>query len=116
MLWPILTFLAITALVVMHLRSRSQLQQTRRTAAAEMETLKQVQNRESLQLQAQQKALLDSMVEGLLVLDERGRISLANRAFASLFGVTVDIRGRTILEAVRLHELAALLEPLPGIS
>ena len=52
------------------------------------------------------------MVEGLLLLDERGRIQLANRAFGSLFGVAVDIRGRTLLEAVRLHELAELVSSL----
>jgi two-component system phosphate regulon sensor histidine kinase PhoR len=52
------------------------------------------------------------MVEGLLLLDERGRIQLANRAFASLFGVTIDIRGRTLMEALRLHELAELVNSL----
>ena len=52
------------------------------------------------------------MIEGLLLLDERGRIQLANRAFTGLFGVTSDIRGRTIMEALRLHELAALVRSL----
>ena len=52
------------------------------------------------------------MVEGLLLLDEHGRIQLANRAFASLFSVTVDIRGRSLLEALRLHELAELVASL----
>jgi two-component system, OmpR family, phosphate regulon sensor histidine kinase PhoR len=65
-----------------------------------------------LQIQTQQEVLFNSMVEGLLLLDERGRIQLANRAFATLFGVTVDIRGRTILEALRLHELVALVSSL----
>ena len=70
------------------------------------------QQRAALTLQTQQEVLFDSMVEGLLLLDERGRIQLANRAFAALFGVTVDIRGRTIIEALRLHELAALVSSL----
>jgi len=66
----------------------------------------------ALELQTRQGVIFDSMVEGLLLLDERGRIQLANRAFAGLFGVTADIRGRTIIEALRLHELAALVSSL----
>jgi two-component system, OmpR family, phosphate regulon sensor histidine kinase PhoR len=66
----------------------------------------------ALQLQTQQEALFNSMVEGVLLLDEHGRIQLANRAFANLFGVTNEVRGRTILEALRLHELAALVRSL----
>ena len=70
------------------------------------------QQRAALTLQAGQQVIFDSMVEGLLVLDERGRIQLANRAFANLFGLTSDPRGRTIMEALRLHELAALVSSL----
>jgi two-component system phosphate regulon sensor histidine kinase PhoR len=77
-----------------------------------MEALKDEQRRASLQVQTQQEVLFDSMLEGLLLLDERGCIQLVNRALAMLFGVTVDIRGRTIMEALRLHELAALVSSL----
>ena len=70
------------------------------------------QQRAALALQTQQEVIFDSMVEGLLLLDERGRIQLANRAFAVLFGLTADIRGRTIMEALRLHELADLVSSL----
>jgi two-component system, OmpR family, phosphate regulon sensor histidine kinase PhoR len=68
--------------------------------------------RTALALQTQQEVIFDSMVEGLLLLDERGRIQLANRAFTNLFGLTADPRGRTIIEALRLHELAALVNSL----
>ena len=112
MLWPILTFLSLAGLALLHKYWSSRLRRAEQDAAAEIESLRKAQSAASLQIHAQQKALLDSMVEGLLVLDGRGRISLANRAFSSLFGVTVDIRGRTILEAVRLHELAELLDQL----
>jgi len=70
------------------------------------------EQRAALALQSQQKVIFDSMIEGLLLLDEHGRIQLANRAFASLFGLTSDPRGRTIIEALRLHELAALVKSL----
>ena len=70
------------------------------------------QQRTALALQIQQQVIFDSMVEGLLLLDERGRVQLANHAFTGLFGVTADIRGRTIMEALRLHELADLVRSL----
>ena len=66
----------------------------------------------ALTLQTQQEVIFDSMVEGLLLLDDRGRIQLANRAFLNLFGLNADPRGRTIIEALRLHELAALVTSL----
>src|SRR5260370_31745601 len=52
------------------------------------------------------------MAEGFLLLDQAGRIQLANRAFIRLFGVSTDIRSRTIMEALRLHELAELVDGL----
>jgi two-component system phosphate regulon sensor histidine kinase PhoR len=70
------------------------------------------QRHAALELQTQQEVIFNSMVEGLLLLDERGRVQLANRAFAGLFEITADIRGRTIMEALRLHELAALVNSL----
>lgn len=65
-----------------------------------------------MQQKAQQDALFDSMVEGLLVLDEQGRIQVANRAFVQLFGLNNDRRSQTIMEALRSHELAGLVERL----
>ena len=112
MLWPILTALSLAALAALHLWWRGRLSRARQAARGEVEALQEEQRRAALQNQTQQEVLLHSMVEGLLLLDERGRIQLANRAFASLFGVTVDIRGRTLLEAVRLHELAELVSSL----
>ncbi len=112
MLWPLLTALCLAAPVAVHLWWRSRLMRAQEAARNEIEDLKEEQGRTALQVQTQQEVLFDSMLEGLLLLDERGRIQLANRALAELFGVTVDIRGRTIMEALRLHELAALVSSL----
>ena len=112
MLWPILTALSLVALAGLHLWWRGRFLGAREAARSEVEALKDEQRRAALQVRTQQEVLFNSMVEGLLLLDERGRIQLANRAFATLFGVTVDIRGRTILEALRLHELATLVGSL----
>lgn len=50
------------------------------------------------------------MLEGLLLLDRNKRIYLANRAFKNLFGLKIELRGKTVMEALRIHELAALVE------
>jgi two-component system phosphate regulon sensor histidine kinase PhoR len=112
MLWPILTALSLAAVAALHLWWRGRFARARQAARSEVEALQDAQRRAAQQIQTQQEVLFNSMVEGLLLLDERGHIQLANRAFASLFGVTVDIRGRTLLEAVRLHELAELVRSL----
>jgi len=64
------------------------------------------------QRQTQLELLFDSMVEGVLLLDAHSRVELANPAFISLFGLSGDIRGKTIMEALRLHELAEIVEQL----
>jgi two-component system phosphate regulon sensor histidine kinase PhoR len=110
--WPILTALSLTALAVLHFWWRGRFARARQAALSEVEALQDEQRRATLQNQTQQEVLFNSMVEGLLLLDERGRIQLANRAFASLFDVTTDIRGRTLMEALRLHELADLVNSL----
>jgi len=49
------------------------------------------------------------MLEGLLLLDRNRKIYLANRTFKNLFNLKVEVRGKTIVEALRLHELDELL-------
>jgi two-component system, OmpR family, phosphate regulon sensor histidine kinase PhoR len=111
-LWPFLAIVSLAVLAAVHLGWRTRYLQAQQKARREVEALKEEQQRAALQVQTQQEVLFDSMIEGLLLLDERGRIQIANRAFAALFGVTVDIRGRTIMEGLRLHELRALVSSL----
>ena len=58
----------------------------------EIEKMNQAQRQAAAQIQSQQEAVLNSMAEGLLLLDGSGRIQLANRAFADLFGVSQNLR------------------------
>lgn len=53
-------------------------------------------------------ALFDRMIEGVIVVDADGRIRLANRAAGELFGFAPPATGRTLLEATRHHEIAAI--------
>jgi len=108
--WPISTFLAVAALAGLHLWWRAQFRRAEAAARAELQKLNDERQRGAVQVQTQQEALFNSMIEGLLLLDDSGRIVLANRAFSNLFGITRDVRSQTIIEALRLHELADLVE------
>jgi two-component system phosphate regulon sensor histidine kinase PhoR len=57
---------------------------------------------------ARLEAMLDSMIEGLVVVDARGRIALANRAAEDFFAFSRMMVGGTLLEVIRHHEVAAL--------
>ena len=112
MLWPILTALACLGSLALHFWWRNKYRQLEQRLRREIEGINQNQKQAALQVQAQQDALFDSMAEGLLLLDEAGRIQLANRAFTRLFGIDAEIRSKTIIEALRLHELAGLVGSL----
>ena len=108
-MWPLLIFAALLAVGAVWWGWHRRYRRAQHNWQAELERLREEQRRAGLAVQTQQEVLLNSMAEGVLLLDERGRIRLANRAFATLFGVTTELRSRTILEALRLHELADLV-------
>jgi two-component system phosphate regulon sensor histidine kinase PhoR len=108
--WPFLTILAVVAVVVVHSLWRQKFLRAQDVARAEIDNLKGREEQQTIQVRTQQEALFDSMIEGLLLLDADGRIQLANRAFMDLFDVTADVRGKTVLEVLRLHELTGLLQ------
>jgi len=76
---------------------------------AEQRLRREVELKEQSQRTA---ALFDRMVEGLIVVDSGGRIRLANRAAAALFGFEGSAAGKTVLEATRHHEVAAVVSRL----
>ncbi len=72
--------------------------------AAQRETFEDARLRD----QARMDALLDAMIEGLVVIDAARRIVLANRAAEKLFHFSRMMAGGSLLEAVRHHEVATL--------
>ncbi len=58
----------------------------------------------------QLQAVLNGMVEGVLVVDPEQRILLGNQRLHEFFGMTSDLRGRTPLETIRHAELAEVLK------
>jgi len=111
-MWPAISILLLTTLVICGWRWR----QRRALLLAELENQRRELVRANEEHQkalaqehAQQQALFNSMVEGVLLLDEGSRVRLANQALETFFGTTADIRGRTVMEAFRFHPLQELV-------
>lgn len=115
MWWPALTLAAVLAAVAVHFRWRRRFSELRARLDHEREINSQKGEHERMaaQMQAQQQAVFNSMVEGVLVLDGTGRIQWVNESLRKLFALEVDVTGQTILEAFRLPELANIVKRLP---
>src|SRR6267378_7131800 len=111
-MWPTVTIFAGLGLVALHFWWKRRFDEARerlKEQTGQNAVLQEQQQLALAQAQAQQQALFNSMVEGLLLLDGNGRVRLVNQALEQLFGLTGDIRGRTMMEALRLHELQELV-------
>ena len=109
-MWFFLFILALAAAVAVHFAWRQKFRRQQFVLQADMEDFQRKQQQHTLEAKAQQQVLFNSMLEGLLLLDRHGKIYLANRAFKNLFNLKIELRGKTIMEALRLHELAELVE------
>jgi len=113
-MWLALTLLAIALGAGLLLwwrwytQAATQLQQQQRV----LENLREQHEQLTLQKQAEQQALFNSMAEGVLVLDANGRIQLVNQSLQHLFRLSKDVRGQTIMEAFRLQELTEVIRRL----
>jgi len=108
-MWPYLTIFAVISALAIHFAWRRKFLRQQEQIHAEMEDGRRRQQQTTTDAQAQQQVLFNSMLEGLLLLDGKRRIYLANRAFKHLFGLKAELRGKTVMEALRLHELAELV-------
>jgi two-component system phosphate regulon sensor histidine kinase PhoR len=109
-MWPVLTILALAAAVGIHFWWRQQFRRQQKQSLADIEDFQRRQQQTTIDAKAQQQVLFNSMLEGLLLLDRNRKIYLANRSFKNLFGIKTELRGKTVMEALRLHELADLVE------
>jgi two-component system phosphate regulon sensor histidine kinase PhoR len=112
MFWPIIAALLLLVIFAVHLFWKKKFRIGVEEKEKELAELREILREKSSQAEAQQKTLFNSMVEGLLLLDNTGRIQLANRALENLFGVTSSIYGKTIIEAFRNHQLTELASRL----
>jgi two-component system phosphate regulon sensor histidine kinase PhoR len=113
-MWPYLSGLLLAVVVALHLWWRRSFLALQRKFEEQRQSLAKQQERQdaAAQIQAQQQAVFNSMVEGVLVLDEAGRVQLINQSLQRLFPLGSDARGQTIIEAFRLPELADLVKRL----
>jgi two-component system phosphate regulon sensor histidine kinase PhoR len=109
-MWPFLTILAVVAATGIYLFWQKKFARLQRQVQGEIETYQRHQQQTTIDAKAQQQVLFNSMLEGLLLLDRSRKIYLANRSFKNLFGVKTELRGKTVMEVLRLHELAELVE------
>lgn len=109
-MWPVLTFTTLAALAGLHFWWRAKLGRARVAWQAELARREAQAQVAGVEAQTRQDALFNSMIEGVLVLDEQNRVRFANRAFAEMFMTNGVLRGKTLLEAVRLVEVAEILE------
>ena len=107
---PAVIIAAIVALAALHFWWWSRLRRTQAAWKAELAHQAEQSHSDITEARARQDALFDSMIEGVLVLDETGRVQFANSTFAEMFATTGVLRGKTLLEAVRLHEVAEIVE------
>src|SRR5581483_3493915 len=112
--WLVLFILALASAIGIHFRWRAQFQRQQIASRASLEDFQRKQQQTTVDAKAQQQVLFNSMLEGLLLLDRAKKIYLANRAFKNLFGIKGELRGKTIMEALRVHELADLVERVEG--
>ncbi|HWY29453.1 MAG TPA: ATP-binding protein [Candidatus Acidoferrum sp.] len=108
-MWFLLLIMALAPVVAVHFWWRARFNAQQGRIATEMEGFQRRQQQTAIEAKAQQQVLFNSMLEGLLLLDRNRKIYLANRAFKTLFGLKVELRGKTVLEALRVHELDDLV-------
>lgn len=101
------------ALLLLIFRRKTQLsEEFTNQLRAERDATAQLQRELEDQARAERQTLFNSMVEGVVLLDRKGRIQLVNQSLEKQFGFHVDVRGQTLSEAFRRPELTDLLTRL----
>jgi two-component system phosphate regulon sensor histidine kinase PhoR len=104
--------MALAAVAAVAWGLRGQLRRTQLEHQREMED-QRLQREAELRAQTERTAaLFDRMVEGIIVVGATGRIRLANRAAGAMFNFTPPAIDRSVLEATRHHEVAAVVARL----
>jgi two-component system phosphate regulon sensor histidine kinase PhoR len=87
------------------LRREQMARERLREVSLRLAELKTQRHLELVEEQSKQQALLDSMVEGVLLLDPQGRVQHMNPALVRLFGLPGESRGKAVAEALPVSGL-----------
>ncbi|HEY5298591.1 MAG TPA: ATP-binding protein [Verrucomicrobiae bacterium] len=107
-MWLFLFIFALAAAIGIHFFWQRKFSNRQRQAQIEIADLQRRPQQTTIDAGTPQQ-VFNSMLEGLLLLDRDRKIYLANRAFKNLFGLKTDLRGKTVMEVLRLNELAELV-------
>jgi two-component system phosphate regulon sensor histidine kinase PhoR len=110
--FEILLSITLIAALAAAWRLHVQLQAVRTQHSRELADLRQQREAELRAQSERTAALFDRMVEGIIVVGATGKIRIANRAAGALFNFQPPAVDRTVLEATRHHEIAALVARL----
>ncbi len=110
--FEILLSITLIAALAAAWRLHVQLQAVRTRHSRELADLRQQREAELRAQSERTAALFDRMVEGIIVVGATGKIRIANRAAGALFNFPPPAVDRTVLEATRHHEIAALVARL----
>jgi len=106
--WVVLIILLIAGMAL-HFSWRAVLRRERAAWRAELSRRDAHELAAETETLARQDALFDSMIEGVLVLDQKDHVRFANQTFAEMFMTNGILRGKALLDAVRLHEVADIV-------
>ncbi len=102
------SILLATALGVTLLVARARIRALRDEVAQLQSAQEELENRLSQDQKdsaLRQETLFNHMLEGVLILDGEGKVSLLNSAMRTLVKVSGKVEGKRLIEAIRSHEL-----------
>lgn len=111
-MWPVVALILVIATFAVHFIWKRKFLAAIQSREKDIEQVRETHRRMAATAESEQRVFLNSMTDGLLLLDEHGRIRSANRSLEKLFGVTGNIRGKTIIETFRHHKLAEFADLL----
>lgn len=110
-MWPWLAFIAFAGILAVHLWWQKRFRRVSEELQDCLQTVTRLQEQErslAVVTTARQEAVFQSMIEGFLLLDENRRVASLNHSLERMFSIAENIRGKTLMEAFRLHALDEL--------
>ncbi|MGZ8920598.1 MAG: sensor histidine kinase [Limisphaerales bacterium] len=112
-MWIALTFIFLAAAIGVYWFGKERLERSqteKREVERELARLHDEYADKEAKARAHETAIFNSMVEGILILDKQGRVHTVNKSLERLFQLNHDVRGQTIMEVFRIHELLEITE------